>query len=188
MPIYKANIHTTLGSLEHENCIYVDEPTGNFFADAVAEQVGLRWQLSVMPILSDQLGLDRVVVSDINNTTEGLWSPAAAVNGGIAEGPLPPNCAYRVQKSIAASNRRGQIWLPAPPSGSFTVEGRVTQTRQTEVTIAMEAFRNNLGTPAAGGPALNLNIQSKRLGAVTYPEVTRFDCANVVGSQRRRRF
>jgi len=188
MTIWKATIHTSVGSLQNQNVIWVDESTSGAFAATVATQVGTRFQLTLLTELSNNLDLDGVDVVDSGNTTMGQWVPAGAASGGVGERAFPPNCAMRVQKSIQGSNRRGQMWLPAVPLNSVDEFGNISASRITSLQAELDSFLTGLGAPVSGGTSLDMVVPLGGAATSAFPQVTQMTPANIVGSQRRRRF
>jgi hypothetical protein len=102
------------------------------------------WTSAVMPLLSADLRLDSVVVTDVSTATGPIHStlPATLTVGGLSGMSLPGNCAICVTKQTAARGRsaKGRFYVPGIPSNERVGVNRMEPTWMTDFIAGLDDF------------------------------------------------
>ena len=126
-------------------------------AQAAADAYGEAWRDQVMPLLTDDVTLDEVVVKlgpdDVGPTASSAYSTA----GTIVTENTPPNTAYLVKKTSNLGGRRGRgrIYIPGVDETKVTSDGRLEATKLGQLQTAMDAFEGEVAL--AGFPLMILH-------------------------------
>lgn len=153
----------------------------DFDPSGAAGDIASIWQTEIMPFLTNNVLLAEVQVTDYSEAGGETGAVSAAVVGGSASAPLPPNCAIALSWRTGRSGRsfRGRTYLPGIGEDKVSGGGVIDS--------GFVAALNGAGTDllvALSGAGYPLIVASRLLG--TGEIISSCIVDNIVDTQRRR--
>ena len=152
--------------------------------DAVATEIATRWELDVMPILSQDVELQEVRVKFGPNDVGPIGQFAGTAVGGLNSAAIEPNSTILVRKLTAFGGRTGRGRMYVPGLGDLQVDS-AGNILSSPLSIAQAAFTDLLTSLDAGGLPMFL-LHDEDSPVSTPLEVTSLSVDTKIATQRRR--
>lgn len=195
----RVSVEYVISGLPAANVLHMQHALGALDqaeVDAMALEVATAWQAEVMPLITNNVTLAQVIVTDVSSQTGPQGEAVAGGVGGSASAPLPPNIATCVSIRTALRSRsgRGRSYIPGVGEDKVDGAGTITQAYRDALIVAFEDVDAAL---AAGASGLLMGVLSLYSGvdeegnpipraAGLFSRATTYTCDATIDTQRRR--